>query len=436
MSQRKVLSLLVLVTMVLSVVGGASDVAAKKVTLRVMSPESDFTEAWIKPWNDANPDIQIVREDQDHAKWIADYMAGKPADLLNLGSGAETPFFVKRGMFLDLTDYFKKSSYIKEDDIALEGCSSYRFDGEVSGQGSWYGLPKDYNNVTAITYNKEIFTKAGIPFPSATEPMSYDEFYQLAQKLTDTSGQNVIFGTEVHGNWVFYIASDMAYMIDKKLHSDDYLTMNEDPEVREIWKYFLRLPQEGISSNLEHPLSGWAGSAFQAGNIAMVQLGYWFGASSAAVEGYAEKFGWAPAPIMKKGGKRVTNHLGATGFVISARTKYPDEAFKVFEWYMGGEPGLERARTGWGIPPLKSMHGLLPKETEFDKIRTQIALEEVKYMKPPQLSSYVRIQVYGANWNAAKQALLAGDVDLDGAVDMFYAGMNEAFALGKEEIGE
>ena len=77
-------------------------------------------------------------------------------------------------MLLDLTDYFKESSYIKEDDIDLEGCGAYRFDGEVSGQGSWYGLPKDYNNVTAITYNKEIFTKAGVPFPSATEPMSYD----------------------------------------------------------------------------------------------------------------------------------------------------------------------------------------------------------------------------------------------------------------------
>ncbi|MCP4403223.1 MAG: extracellular solute-binding protein [bacterium] len=436
MSKRNVLSLFVLATILFSVICGPSDVAAKKITLRFMSPESGLTEAWIKLWNDANPDIQIVREDLDHAKWIADSMAGKPADLKNLGSGTEVPFFVKRGMFLDLTDYFKKSSYIKEDDIALEGCSSYRFDGEVSGQGSWYGLPKDYNNVTAITYNKEIFKNAGVPFPSATEPMSYEEFYQLAQKLTDTSGQNVIFGTEVHGNWPFYIASDMAYMIGKKLHSDDYLTMNEDPEIRDIWKYFLRLRQEGISSNSEHPLSGWAGPAFQAGNIAMVQLGYWFGASTAGVEGYEDKFGWAPAPVMEKGGKRVTNNLGATGVVISSRTKYPDEAFKVFEWYMGAEPGLERAETGWGIPPLKSMHGLLPEETEFDKVRKEIALEEMKYMEPPQLSSYVRVDVYAANWNVAKQALLAGDVDLDGAVDMFYEAMNEAFELGKEEIGE
>lgn len=434
MKKRAVFSLIVLGTILISVLSGSSVMA--KVTLRIMSPESDFTEAWITSWNTAHPDIQLVREDLDQAKWVADYLAGNPADLMNIGAGAEIPFFVKRGMLLDLSDYFKKSSYIKEDDIDLEGCGAYRFDGEVSGQGSWYGLPKDYNNVTAITYNKEIFTKAGVPFPSATEPMTYTEFYELAKKLTDTSGPNAIFGTEVHGNWPFFIAGDMAYMIDKKLHSDDYLTMNDDPEIRDIWKYFLRLHQEGISSNLEHPMSGWAGSAFQAGNVAMVQLGYWFGASSAGVEGYAEKFGWAPAPIMQKGGKRVTNSLGATGFVISSKTQYPDEAFQVFEWYMGGEPGIERAKTGWGIPPLKSLQGLLPEETEFDKVRKQIALEEVKYMKPPQLSPYVRLQVYSTNWNAAKQAVLAGDIDLDQAVDMFFEAMNEALELGKEEIGE
>ena len=436
MSTRNVLSLFVVATIVLSSVCGLPALAAKKVTLRVMSPDSDFTEAWINLWNEQNPNIQVVREDLNPAKWIADYMAGTPADLMNIGAGAEIPFFVKRGMLLDLTDYFKKSSLIKEDDIDLEGCGAYRFDGEVSGQGSWYGLPKDYNNVTAITYNKEIFTKAGIPFPSATEPMSYDEFYEIAQKLTDTSTKNVVFGTEVHGFWPFFIAGDMAAMIGKKLHSDDNLTLNDDPEIREIWKYFLKLRQEGISSNLENPLSGWAGGAFQSGNIAMVQLGYWYGASCAAVEGYADKFGWAPAPVMEKGGKRVVNSLGATGFVISARTKHPDEAFKVFEWYMGGKPGLERAETGWGIPPLKSMHALLPEETEFDKVRKELALEEVKYMEPPQLSPYVRLDVYTASWNAAKQALLAGDVDMDGAIDMFYAAMNEAFALGKEEIGE
>ncbi len=252
-----------------------------------------------------------------------------------------------------------ESDFTDVDDIDLGGSGAYRFDGQEQGKGSWYGLPKDYNNVTAITYNRELFDKAGVEYPSETEPMTYEQFVELARKVTFEEGGNKYFGTEVHTSWVPFIASDMAYMIGKTLHTPDGLKMNEDPEVRDIWKYFLRLRKEGISSNIEEPLSGWAGSAFQAGSIAMVQLGYWFGASCASVENYQEKFGWAPAPVMSKDGPRVTSSLGATGFVISSQTKYPDQTFAVFEWYMAGDPGVERAKTGWGIPPLKSLQPLL-----------------------------------------------------------------------------
>jgi multiple sugar transport system substrate-binding protein len=401
--------------------------AAPKATLRVMSPASDFTDEWIKSWNTANPDIQLVREEVDQAKWIADHLAGSPPDIINLGSGADIPYFAKRGLLLDLTKYFGASKQIGPD-IDKMGSGAYFF------ENKWYGLPKDYNNVTAITYNKEIFKAAGVPFPSATVPMTYDEFSALAKKLSQP--EKGIFGTEVHGNWMTFISSDMAYMLGKTLQTDNQTKMNEDPVVRNIWKYFLRLRKDNISSNPKNTLSGWAGSAFQAGNVAMVQLGYWYGASCAAVPGFADKYGWAPAPVMAKNGLRVTNSLGATGFVISAKTKYPAEAFKVFEWYMAGSPGVERAVTGWGIPPLVSLQSKLPYANSFDKARKDIALAEVKFMKPPQTSWYTRTGVYLNNWKEAEREYLTGKVTEDGAIDMFYKNMNAAFAVGKEEIGD
>jgi multiple sugar transport system substrate-binding protein len=406
---------------------GASVWAAPKVTLRVMAPSSDFTDDWIKMWNAANPDVQIAREELDQAKWIADHLAGSPADIIDLGSGADIPYFAKRGLLLDLTKYFAGGRKIGND-IDKEGSSAYFF------EGKWYGLPKDYNNVTAITYNKTIFDKAGVPYPSSTVPMSYAEFYDLAKKLSQPA--KGIFGTEVHGNWPLFIASDMAYMIGKPLHTDNQTRINNAPEVRDIWKYFLRLRKEGVSSNLQYTLSGWAGPAFQAGNIAMVQLGYWFGASCASVPGYADKFGWAPAPVMVKGGTRVTNNLGATGFVISSKTRYPNEAYRVFEWYMADKPGVERAATGWGIPPMKSLQPLLPTGNAFDKGRKDIAMEEVKYMRPPQTSWYTRVAVYGNFWKEAEREYLSGKLTADAAVDLFYKNMNAAMANGKEEVGD
>ncbi len=416
--------------------GGADEEATGPVTIRVMSPESDFTEAWVNAWNSDHPNITIVREDVDYSKWIADFLAGTSADLINIGAGIEIPYYVNRGMMLDLTDYFRDSDLIDINDIDVNGSGSYQYDGENSASGSWYGLPKDFNNVTAITYNREIFDAAGLPYPSATEPMTYDEFAELAAKLTqrDADGNAVVFGTEVHGGWYKFIAGDIAYMSGLNLLNDNGF-MNEDPAVRDIWKYFLELRSSGISSTPSNPLSGWAGSAFQAGNIGMVQLGYWYGASCAAVDGYETRFGWAPAPVVEKGGMRATNSLGATGFAISAQTKHPDEAFAVFEWYMAGSPGIERANTGWGIPPLKSLQPLLPEDNEFNAVRKQIALEEANYLMPPQMSVYVRQASYDSPWYEAERAYLDGSVTVDGAIDQFYEAVNEAIRLGKEELG-
>ena len=79
---------------------------------------------------------------------------------------------------------------------------------------------------------------------------------------------------------------------------------------------------------------------------------------------------------------------------------------------------------------------MLPYGNEFDKTRKDIAMEEVKYMKPPQTSWYARNSVYSSYWSEAERAYLNNEVSIDGAIDMFYKGMNEALALGKEEIGE
>lgn len=407
------------------IMGGNSAIAAdKEVTLRIMVEIASLSDKLIDVWHKENPNIKIVREDVDLSKFIADYLANDPPDVFQVGAGADIPYFVARGMLLDITSYLKNNEYFKESDIDIGGNAAYKVNGR------WYGLPKDYNNVTAITYNKEIFAKAGLPFPSATEPMTYAEFYDIAEKLTSET----VFGTEIHGFWSIFLADDKAKMIGKRIMDGD--VMNEDPEIRAIWKEQLQLRTKGISSNLKKPLSGWAGSAFQAGNIAMVQLGYWYGASCYGVEGYNEKFGWAPAPIMKKGGKRITSSLGATGFVIASKTKHPDETAKFFNWYMGGAPGIERASTGWGLPPVKSMNNLLPRGNEFDRQRTNLALESVKYMEAPALSSYVSVDMYNSAWNKAKQALLTGATDLDGAVDMFYKSVNASIELGMEEVGE
>lgn len=73
-----------------------------------------------------------------------------------------------------------------------------------------YGIPMDLAS-WGLVYNKDIFDEAGEEYPSATEPMTWDEFIELAAKFTkdgqvgyndqnDIAGRMLFFTTTYGGN--------------------------------------------------------------------------------------------------------------------------------------------------------------------------------------------------------------------------------------------
>jgi multiple sugar transport system substrate-binding protein len=413
--------------------------AQKGATVKFMSSEADLPADQVAKFNKENPDgITIVRTELDYTKFVAEAMAGNASDLINLGQGSDVAYYAPRGLLLPISKYLKSSKVLKMSDIDMLGNANYQFDVKSMqfGKGDWYGLTKDYNNVTAITYNKEMFKAAGIPYLSETVPITYAELYDIAKKLTkkDASGKILVWGTEP-AFWL-YGASDMANAQKLSVYADkDRTKMNNDPKVRDIWKYWARFAVEDLAPNVKNPAPGWAGSDFQSDRVALVQLGYWFGAQMHSSPGYNEKYGWAPTPILAKGSPRVTNTLGATGIVFYAKTKVPDAAFKVFEWYIGGGYGEVRAKTGWGIPALKSLAALLPEADKFDKSRKMIALDDAKYFQPWQTCPWIPAGVWANAWAGPLEKYTRGEINADQFVDQFYANMNKAIADGRSELG-
>ncbi len=428
---------LLLIGVAMLFAGGAQEEGP--ITLTFMVHEADLPKEFVDKWNAANPDINLVRVEQNFEKWVADAMVGTAPDIRQLGQGSDVPYYARRGLFLDITDYLKKSDVIKMDDIDPLGNSSYQWDGKVSGKGSWYGLTKDYNNVGALTYNTEMFAKAGIAKLSKTQPITYqEEMYELGKKLTekDASGNVMTWGYEIAGSWVPFFASDMAYAEGISFYADELTSvMNNESKMRNIWKYWARFMKEDISSNVRNPAAGWTGSAFQSDRVAMVQMGYWYGAQLQENPGFNEKYAWAPTPILRKGSKRFTNTLGATGTVIYSKTKYPDQAFKVFEWYTAGEYGIHRAKTGWGLPAVFSLRKYLPEDNEFNKSRKDIAFDDAKYFVPWQATTLMPSSLWAGAWGAGIDEYVKGEINADAFVDRFFAYLNEELQAGKEELG-
>ncbi len=428
-----------LLTLVLLVgCGGKKEKGA--VTVTFMNDESGLPQAFIDSFNEENAGkIVLVRTQNDWTKFIADAMAGTAADLLMLGSGSDVAYYVNRNLFYDMTELFEKSDVINVDDIEFLPNAEYKFNKETQkfGEGSWYGFSKDYNNIGCITYNKEIFKEMGVDFLDDEVPLTYQEFYELAKRLTkkDADGNVLIFGTEFTAGWIKFLVSDMAYIEGLSFYADEKRNkMNEDPRMRELWKFWARFQVEGIAPNVNNPSpGGWTGSSFESDRVAMVQLGYWFGANLQKNEGYNEKYGWAPTPNMTKGGQRVTNTLGATGIVMYAKTPHPEEAMKVFEWYMAGAYGIERAKTGWGIPPLKSLYHYLPTGNEYNDQRLKVAFDDAKYFKPWQSNPHVAGSAFEGAWLNNIDDLVLGKISEDEFIDRYYAEMNALLADGYKE---
>jgi multiple sugar transport system substrate-binding protein len=419
--------------------GGAQE-SKGPVTLSFMVQPADLTPEWVDKFNAENPDINLVRVESNWEKWMADAMAGMAPDLAQMDYGSDVPYFARRGLLLDMTDRLKKSKLIRFDDIDLLGNAHYQFDGTDFGKGKWYGLSKDYSNIGCITYNVEMFKKAGLAKLSPTEPIAYqDDLFNLAKKLTvkDAAGHVITWGYEFQPDWVEFYTSDMAYAEGLFFFTDSTRSkMNNDPKMRNLWKYWTRFPIADVSSNIRNPTAGWAGAAFQSDRVAMVQLGYWFGAQLMENPGYAEKYSWAPTPILRKGAKRYANTLGATGTVIYAKTKHPDQAFRVFEWYTGGDYAIARTKTGWGIPPLVSFRKYLPVSDPWNKLRADIAFDDAKYFVPWMASTLVKsVTLFGAAWSNNIDDLVLGKVNEDTFIDRFFAELDKELAVGKSELG-
>jgi multiple sugar transport system substrate-binding protein len=285
-----------------------------------------------------------------------------------------------------------------------------------------------------------MFKAAGIAPLSETKPITYyDDMYNLAKKLTkkDASGKVTVWGYDVYNAWVQFLVSDMATAQGLSFYADAKKSvMSNDPKFKELWKYWTRFQVEDISSNIRNPNSGWEGSAFQSDRIAIAQLGYWFGAQLQTNKGYDTKYGWAPTPIVRAGSKRVTNTLGATGIVMYAKTKVPKEAFRVWEWYMGGDYGLERARTGWGIPPLISLRKYLPEDNAYNKSRKLVAFDDAKYFTAWQASPYITWAPFNTGYGKHIDDLVKGSINADQFVDQMFADVNTELKAGKDELGE
>jgi multiple sugar transport system substrate-binding protein len=396
-------------------------------TLTLMMGEGEFSNDQIKAFTDANPSIKVERvpDDDSHFKALLD--AGTPPDLIRT-DGFRLANLAQRGILLDLTDYFNASALIKKEDLAPPS-SYYQF------QGGIYGMPKDWSPDYSLFVSSTAFEQANVPLPSTSKALTYPDLHDLARKLTKRDGDKVTqmgygysFGTFVR------IVQGLLAERGEKLYKPDFsaVVLKDNPAAIEILQYFYDISKENITWNPLTPSPSWAGDDFLKGILGICQLGYWYSAMISADKDTIakQKPVLLPAPSWD-GKQRFNPTAAAVGLVVAKATKNPDAAWQLFEYYMAGEPAKARAASGWGVPGLKSLYPLMPRESAFQRQVQDQLKDELQYADHVlEANPNYDDGVFSTSWMTNLEPALRGSITFDQLVAAIERDCNAAITAG------
>lgn len=401
----------------------------------IMHQRNELSEDQQKQFETDNAGITMNFINADDTRFFAMYAAGAPPDLLRTQAAA-IPQFLARKILYDLTPYFEVSPAIKTDDLAPAN-KFYRANSPLDiGDGKYYGMVKDWSPDETIFIYKPLFEDANVPLPDDTKPLTYTEVADLAAKTAKFEGERVVnwgYGHigEVDRLWTNHLAE-----VGEELYADSYTRINlkASDNAKKVIQYYFDLAKKNLVANSLNPSpGGWNGDDFIKGTLAMVQWGYWFSAmaESDVTKGHVMSI---PAPTWA--GKRRDPTVTATGMIMAAASQIPDAAWKVFEWYNGLQPAVDRAKSGWGVPGLKSMYNLMPTETDFQKQANKVLMGEMPYSEATfQYNPFLSKTTVQDSWAKNLDQALRGSMDFDGLVGALESDINTAIKDGIDRIG-
>ncbi|WP_019637072.1 ABC transporter substrate-binding protein [Paenibacillus fonticola] len=326
----------------------------KTVTLKFMgwevSPlETESVKKGIELFMEQNPNIKvdyttIPNGTQYVAKMQAMQLGGEAPDVFFLQSDYYRDF-VKRDFLLNLDSYV--ASDFNPDDLIDSAVSLSTVNGSFYGIESCIVAPVLY-------YNKEIFDKAGLPYPPSapSEAWTWEEFTEVAKKLTVKKGDQVeqygVYGLEDYYQTIALIMSNGGNWFSEDLKSSAANTAEVKEALQKI--YDLRsiegvTPESKLLQN-----SGMSSSQMlQTEKIAMLVNGSW------ALQELANMNFEVGVGVLPKFKEAVT-HGQAHLHVASKSTKHPEEAWKLIKFLSSEDYQLQNVKAGLWLPNRKSLY--------------------------------------------------------------------------------
>lgn len=242
--------------------------------------------------------------------------------------------FMDNDLLLDLTDRIEESEVIDLGNYYEDITGLYQLNEKT------YAIPKDYDTI-ALWYNKTIFDEAGLAYPDET--WTWQTLADTAKQLTKEDGSQFGFVSPAVNNQDGYynLIYDMGGYI---LNEDKTKSGWDDPKTVETMKWFYDNLVTVCMPSQETMSENGCDVLLQSGKAAMVMQGSWMVAAFNQNEYTAENCDVAVLP-MAEDGTRKTIYNGL-GWVASANTENPDNAWKLLEYFGSEKAQKKQAELG------------------------------------------------------------------------------------------
>jgi multiple sugar transport system substrate-binding protein len=325
----------------------------------------------------ANPNITV---DVDVSDWDAYWdkvqtgIAGGAAPDVFAMDGPLFPDYQSRDVLLDLKPMIDRDGYDLTQ-LADQGVADF-----TTADGGQYGLPRDLNTIV-LYYNKDMFDKAGIPYPDDT--WDWAKLRDVAKQLTkDDNGDGKVdqWGfytetTDMENDWLSLVwqnGGDVLAPDGKSTVLDTDQAAGGIQFLQDlIWKDKV-MPDPAISAE--------TGDAFEQGQAAMEANGSWLVPTHTAA---GINFGVAPLPAGPAG--RFTS-VNPTGAVVYKGSKNPDAAW-AFAQYLASPAAQQQLMQLKASLPVNKEVLAGPYASSFDG--AQVFADSLAYAKlKPSFKGY------------------------------------------------
>jgi multiple sugar transport system substrate-binding protein len=301
----------------------------------------------IAEFEKTHPDIKVVVEFASWAEYWnklqAQMAAGTAPDVFLLNGGYSNDY-AARGQLENLQPWVDADTSLTLDAYYPQTVAIFR------DKNSLWALPRDCNTV-AIYYNKTIFEKRKVPFP--TPDWTWQDFLEKAKACTvdeNGDGRTDIFGfnagydsMEVH--WGYWIWQNNGEILSR---DRTRCLLAEPPAVEALRFYSDLVVKHKVSPDVAQS-STFGSNMFLTGRLAMSAEGSWMIRTFREAQG----FKWAIAPLPK--GKRKAAPVNGLGNAMYSKSKNKKAAWQLLK-FLASKPYQEKlAKSGTSIPALREV---------------------------------------------------------------------------------